>query len=111
MDTVPAVLADEPAPITAAPPRTTVGRNPIPVIPAAAVLVVALFALPAMLNSYWLQIMTAVAIYSIVTLGLGLLIGRVGMVSLCQFVMMALGAWVALRFSYATTIPFPFLVL
>ena len=41
--------------------------------------------------------MTAVVIYSIVTLGLGLLIGRVGMVSLCQFVLLAVGAWVALR--------------
>jgi branched-chain amino acid transport system permease protein len=111
MDTARTVLSDQPAPTSAAPPRTAVRRNPIPVIAAAVVLVIALFVLPAMLNSYWLQIMTAVAIYSIVTLGLGLLIGRVGMVSLCQFVLMALGAWVALRFSYATTIPFPFLVL
>ena len=55
--------------------------------------------------------MTAVVIYSIVTLGLGLLIGRVGMVSLCQFVLMAVGAWVALRLSYATSLPFPLLVL
>ena len=50
-------------------------------------------------------------IYSIVTLGLGLLIGRVGMVSLCQFVLLAVGAWVALRLDYATSIPFPVLVL
>jgi branched-chain amino acid transport system permease protein len=87
------------------------GKNPIRIVAAAVVLVVALFVLPALLNSYWMQIMTAVAIYSIVTLGLGLLIGRLGMVSLCQFVMMAVGAWVALRLSYATTIPFPFLIL
>ena len=33
------------------------------------------------------------------------------MVSLCQFVLMAVGAWVSLRLSYATTLPFPFLVL
>ena len=50
-------------------------------------------------------------IYSIVTLGLNLLIGRVGMVSLCQFVLAAVGAWVALRLSYATSIPFPLLLL
>ena len=55
--------------------------------------------------------MTSVVIYSIVTLGLGLLIGRVGMVSLCQFVLMAVGAWVALRLDYATSIPFPLLLL
>ena len=40
-----------------------------------------------------------------------MLIGRVGMVSLCQFVLAAVGAWVALRLSYATSIPFPLLLL
>jgi branched-chain amino acid transport system permease protein len=55
--------------------------------------------------------MTGAVIYSIVTLGLGLLIGRVGMVSLCQFVLAAVGAWVALRLNYATSIPFPLLLL
>ena len=70
-----------------------------------------LFGLPALLDSYWLQIMTSVVIYSIVTLGLGLLIGRVGMVSLCQFVLVAIGAWVALRLDYATSLPFPLLLL
>ena len=66
-----------------------------------------LFVLPALLDSYWLQIMTAVVIYSIVTLGLGLLIGRVGMVSLCQFVLMAVGAWVALRLELRHLDPVP----
>jgi ABC-type branched-subunit amino acid transport system permease subunit len=50
-------------------------------------------------------------IYSILTLGLGLLIGRAGMVSLCQFLLLAIGAWVALRLDYATSLPFPLLVL
>ena len=40
-------------------------------------------------TAYWISILTSVVIYSIVTLGLGLLIGRVGMVSLCQFVLLA----------------------
>jgi branched-chain amino acid transport system permease protein len=111
MDTLPPVVADEQAPAVAIRARAGIGRNRIRIAAAAVVLAVALFVLPAVLNSYWTQIMTAVAIYSIVTLGLGLLIGRVGMVSLCQFVLMAVGAWVALRLSYATTIPFPFLVL
>ena len=77
----------------------------------AALLAVVLFALPALLDSYWLQVMTGVVIYSIVTLGLGLLIGRVGMVSLCQFVLLGIGAWVALRLGYATDLPFPVLVI
>ena len=50
-------------------------------------------------------------IYSIVTLGLGLLIGRAGMVSLCQFLLLAVGAWVALRLDYAVALPFPVLIL
>jgi branched-chain amino acid transport system permease protein len=33
------------------------------------------------------------------------------MVSLCQFVLVAVGAWVALRLDYATSLPFPLLIL
>ena len=33
------------------------------------------------------------------------------MVSLCQFLLVAIGAWVALRLHYATSIPFPLLLL
>ena len=40
-----------------------------------------------------------------------MLIGRVGMVSLCQFVLLGIGAWVALRLGYATDLPFPVLVI
>jgi branched-chain amino acid transport system permease protein len=85
----------------------------------AVVALVVLFLLPGILDvilgnaaSYWLLVVTGVVIYSIVTLGLGLLIGRVGMVSLCQVVLAALGAWVALRFDYLDWgIPFPLLLL
>jgi len=77
----------------------------------AALLAFVVFGLPAVLDSFWLQIVTSVVIYSIVTLGLGLLIGRAGMVSLCQFLQLAMGAWVALRLDYATSLPFPVLVL
>ncbi len=107
----PTLVPDEAFATTTVRARRVERRHGASLVAAAAVLVFALFALPAMLNSYWLQIMTAVAIYSIVTLGLGLLVGRVGMVSLCQFVLMAVGAWVALRLSYATSLPFPVLVL
>lgn len=85
-------------------------RNPARLVAAVGALLV-VFALPLWLEGFWLLVMTGVVIYSIVTLGLGLLIGRVGMVSLCQFVLAAVGAWVALRLDYATSIPFPFLLL
>jgi branched-chain amino acid transport system permease protein len=86
-------------------------RNPVQAIVALALVVFVLFGLPALLDSYWMLVVTGAVIYSILTLGLGLLIGRVGMVSLCQFVLAAVGAWVALRLNYATSIPFPLLLL
>jgi branched-chain amino acid transport system permease protein len=73
--------------------------------------VAAVVVVPLLANSYWTLVWTGVAIYSIVTLGLNLLIGRAGMVSLCQVVLAAVGAWVALRLSYASSLPFPLLLL
>jgi branched-chain amino acid transport system permease protein len=73
----------------------------------AAVLVVVLFAVPELFGIYWVKIFTAVAVYSVVALGAGLLYGRVGMVSLCQIALLAVGAWAAARILYATSLPFP----
>ncbi len=59
-------------------------------------------------TSYWITVFTSVVIYSLVTLGLGLLIGRVGLVSLCQFVLLSVGAWVAVRFDQMWAwLPYP----
>src|SRR5215468_9179708 len=81
--------------------------------PAAVVvlLLLVILALPPLLSTYWIDVLTAVAIYSVVALGLGLLIGRVGLVSLGQIAVLALGAWVAARIAFATAIPFPLVVL
>ena len=46
------------------------------------------------MSAYWTSVVTQVAIFSVVSLGLGLLIGRVGLVSLGQIAVLALGAWV-----------------
>ena len=67
--------------------------------------------LPTLTSDYWLQICTRSSIYSVVALGLALLIGRVGMVSLGQIALLALGGWVALRIGFATGLPFPLLML
>jgi branched-chain amino acid transport system permease protein len=66
-----------------------------------------LLVLPSMLSNYWTDVVTAVAIYTIVALGLGLLMGRVGLVSLGQVAVLALGAWVGARLLFATGLPFP----
>jgi branched-chain amino acid transport system permease protein len=72
---------------------------------------VALFGVPALTNAYWVLILTATAIYTIVSLSLALLVGRVGMVSLGQVALLAVGGWIALRLGFATSMPFPLLLL
>jgi branched-chain amino acid transport system permease protein len=76
-----------------------------------ALFALAMFAVPELIGIYWVKILTAAAIYSVVALGLGLLYGRVGMVSLCQIALLAVGAWTATRILYATGLPFPFVLL
>jgi branched-chain amino acid transport system permease protein len=71
----------------------------------------ALFALPQLISLYYVDTMTQVAIYAIVALGLGVLVGRVGLVSLGQVAVLAIGAWVAARLLFATTQPFPLVLL
>jgi branched-chain amino acid transport system permease protein len=110
MGAVRTLESGEAAPSLEARFRETVA-SPLRVLVIAGLLAFVLLGLPELLDTFWLQIMTSVVIYSVVTLGLGLLIGRVGMVSLCQFALLAVGAWVALRLDYATSIPFPLLLL
>jgi branched-chain amino acid transport system permease protein len=70
-----------------------------------------LFALPQILSLYYIDTMTQVAVYSMVTLALGVLVGRVGLVSLGQVAVLAIGAWVAARLLFATTQPYPLILL
>ncbi len=72
----------------------------------AAALLLALFALPPLMSLYYTDTMTQVAIYSIVALGLGLLVGRVGLYSLGQLAVLAIGAWAGARLLFATGQPF-----
>jgi branched-chain amino acid transport system permease protein len=71
-----------------------------------ALLLVALFALPPVMSLYYTSAMTQVAIYSIVTLGLGLLVGRVGLYSLGQVAVLTIGAWTGARLLFATGQPY-----
>jgi len=77
----------------------------------AALFLFTLFALPQLLSLYFVDAMTQVAVYSMVALGLGVLVGRVGMVSLGQVAVLAIGAWVAARILFATTLPYPVVLL
>jgi branched-chain amino acid transport system permease protein len=81
------------------------------VVAAAVVLAVALFVLPAISGSDWITTYTSVTIYSITALGFGLLYGRVGMISLGQVALLSIGCWTGTRLAYATSIPFPLLLV
>jgi branched-chain amino acid transport system permease protein len=76
-------------------------------------LVVALLIVPIVFGAFWMKIAFEMAAYSMVTLGLGLLVGRVGIYSLCQIPMVAAGAWIALRvnFLFDQKLPFPILLI
>lgn len=76
-----------------------------------ALFLIVLFVFPSAFSTYWIDVLTAVAIYSVVACGLGILMGRVGLVSLGQISVLALGAWVAARLFYATSLPFPVVLL
>jgi branched-chain amino acid transport system permease protein len=77
----------------------------------AGLLAFVIFGLPALVSTYYVDALTQAGIYSIVALGLALLVGRVGMVSLGQGAVLALGAWVAARILFATGLPFPVVLL
>jgi len=70
-----------------------------------------IFVLPSLTSAYYMGYITLVAIYSIVTLGLGLLVGRVGLYSLGQGAVLQVGAWTAARLLYGTGQPFPIVII
>ena len=78
---------------------------------ALALLAVAIGVLPEIVGLDWITTFTSVAIYSVAALGFGILYGRVGMISLGQVALLTVGCWVGTRLAYATSIPFPLLLL
>jgi branched-chain amino acid transport system permease protein len=87
--------------------RVTVVRGVV----IAGALAFVLVAVPALVGVYWVKVATATAIFMVVALGLNLLFGRVGMVSLGQIALLAVGSWVAARLFFLTGLPFPVVLL
>ncbi len=77
----------------------------------AVLLAFCLFALPHLVGDDYLTTFTSVAIYSVVALGFGVLYGRVGMISLGQVALLSIGCWIGTRLAFATSLPFPVLLL
>jgi branched-chain amino acid transport system permease protein len=92
-------------------PSIRTASTPARVVTVVVVVAGALFLLPAILSAFWMQIAFQWALYSAVALGLGLLVGRTGMYSLCQIPLLAAGAWMALRVVQIVELPFPILLL
>jgi branched-chain amino acid transport system permease protein len=92
-------------------PSIRTATTPTRLVTAAAFVAAALFLLPEMFGAFWMQIMFQWALYSAVALGLGLLVGRTGMFSLCQIPLLAAGAWMALRVFQDVELPFPLLLV
>jgi branched-chain amino acid transport system permease protein len=74
-------------------------------------LAIAIFVLPHTAGADWITTFTSVAIYSVVALGFGILYGRVGMISLGQVALLTIGCWIGTRIAYATSLPFPVVLL
>ncbi|GII65601.1 hypothetical protein Skr01_56860 [Sphaerisporangium krabiense] len=66
---------------------------------------------PMVATGYWVRVITSAAIFAVPSAGIGLLYGRLGLVSLGQVALLGVGGWVALRLSFATGLPFPLVVL
>ncbi len=101
--------SDSTAAARAAPPLEwrTIARGAVTL----GLLAVAIGVLPAIVGADWITTFTSVAIYSVAALGFGILYGRVGMISLGQVALLTVGCWVGTRLAYATSLPFPLLLL
>lgn len=80
-----------------------------PALPAAGVLVVIALAIPVLVGSFWLRTFTSASIYALAAVGVGILYGRLGLVSLANYALLGVGAWVSLRLSLLDS-PLPVIV-
>lgn len=62
-------------------------------------------------NAYWIKTLTSSLALAIAAAGVGLLYGQLGLVSLCQYALLGVGGWVALRVGHGWQWPFEACVL
>lgn len=70
------------------------------------VLLMASVLLPWVANAYWMKTLISAMAISAAVAGASLLYGQLGLVSLCQFALVGVGGWVALRLSHGLHWPF-----
>ena len=76
----------------------------------AAVMFIALVLLPGF-GGYWVRNFTTMAYLAVLAASAGMLYGRVGLVSLGQVAPFGIGTWVTMRLAFATSLPYPILML
>jgi branched-chain amino acid transport system permease protein len=69
------------------------------------------FLVPTALSTFWLSVLISASIFSIAAVGLAIPYGSLGLVSLAQVGLVAVGGWVTLRVGINDTIPFEVAVL
>lgn len=57
-------------------------------------------------NGFWLSTLTSAFCLALASRGIGVLFGSLGLVSLCQFALVGIGGWVAIRLRIGFEIPF-----
>lgn len=77
----------------------------------AAVMAIALFIIPSAFDSFWVHNFTQMALTAILAGSAGMLYGRVGLVSLGQVAPYGIGTWVTMRLAFATSLPYPVLLI
>jgi branched-chain amino acid transport system permease protein len=85
-------------------------RTLVKALTVTAFLAIVLLVVP-MTGADWVKTFTSVSIYAVVAAGLGVLYGRVGMISLGQVALLALAVWIGARLAYGTGIPFPLVLV
>ncbi|WP_214408425.1 branched-chain amino acid ABC transporter ATP-binding protein/permease [Sphaerisporangium fuscum] len=63
--------------------------------------VAACVAVPALLPPYWIYLAITAVVSAVIMQSYGVIVGRAGMMSLCQMSLAAIGAWVVLRLNLA----------
>jgi branched-chain amino acid transport system permease protein len=66
---------------------------------------------PEIASAYWLKTLTSVIILALASLCVGVIYAQLGMVSLCQYALVGVGGWFALRLWHATHLPFEVSIL
>jgi branched-subunit amino acid ABC-type transport system permease component len=67
--------------------------------------------IPEIVSAYWVKTLTSVVILALASLCAGVIYAQLGMVSLCQFALVGVGGWFALRLWHATHLPFELALL